>query len=1089
MQTYDRTLDLPFVCRVAETEDEDTDIGEIAIAEYLVFLFALDTYMRWIEEIVKIDPTAEEAKLDVHTSRGLSLLRRADKISFAALNDLLRKHITNPSSLKMLEVVMRMPPTARGASVRTLRLRTIMSRGGTTTTRAVFDVPRARREVLDAIEASMTENADVALSKFAAIQMRNKLLDTWIDKASEIAYSGIAPEVSPVLEASKRTTDYKKTLTESNLVKEGSDPASEIVASEVAKQQTVLKKIEEDAKAAAQKSMAKAQEEDSILTKSETIAVATAVVAAAAAEEVPVSLKGLDPEQRAAALTDGRVIVAASAGSGKSHTAVSRVAYLVKERGANPTKIMVMSFNRKAANELRYKIGKAVGDDTLKSMSVGTTHSIFRNLVVKFGNKEEVGALTGNQVSEAALAGSVNRAWAECFPNEEQPRAKDMMRYKSVWAGDGLTPAQAREQASSPREQMAALWYEFYMGFKGAIPNWKPPCSKVPFAWNKFNARYRSKGQRLADFDDMLGMLRDILKRDPSVRKSIQKMFDHIIVDEAQDQNATQLDIIDMISEHITDGSDGKSLWLVGDDIQSIYGFRGARPKLFIDLYGKEGWKSRTIRTNYRCAPEIVELANKLISHNEGQIPKEAMADPTKVRGMASVRVLKPEDEAVAAIATAVEIKGDMQSGGSVSDYAVLTRTNREQHAFETACIIKGIPYARRGASSFLGSPETTAVLSYVQLVTGDDAQKMQIALEKVINNPNRFFIGPEKASSSVKDALSAYARRMRIDIKVCNPLTALADRGFREDLASKLLGMDIHQFKVKKAIERIEDLYRQLSEMQANCSDPEYKTADLFTDILSTKGVAVITDPKTGRVEWGDQTFLQSLQADVRNSIGDSEDEDAADLEEEDSKLKGLGNIGFLYELAKVDPDDASDALNDPSKPNGFKAKIERYASRMRDLRIDTTKWDKEQEQLPIEKRSPPPGVYLGTCHSTKGAQWKNCYVVMPHGKFPLEPKPRPGDAPMSEEELKEQRQQERRLAYVALTRPKQNLTIICPDSVDGKGAGISDFVGEAGLSVGENVKRPEGMTKEAATVDDWSKLKRGTFVEADIAVDSEVL
>jgi superfamily I DNA/RNA helicase len=158
-----------------------------------------------------------------------------------------------------------------------------------------------------------------------------------------------------------------------------------------------------------------------------------------------------------------------------------------------------------------------------------------------------------------------------------------------------------------------------------------------------------------------------------------------------------------------------------------------------------------------------------------------------------------------------------------------------------------------------------------------------------------------------------------------------------------------------------------------------------------------------------------------------------------------------------------------------------------MRDLRIDVNKWDKEQEQLPIEQRSPPPGVYLGTCHSTKGAQWKNCYVVMPKGKFPFEPKPRSGDKPRTEEEMQAQVQRERRLAYVALTRPIQNLTVICPSSIEGKSAGVSSFVSEAGLVEGENVKRSsEGMSKEAS-IDGWS-ASRGSFAEPFEALE-EVL
>ena len=213
--------------------------------------------------------------------------------------------------------------------------------------------------------------------------------------------------------------------------------------------------------------------------------------------------------------------------------------------------------------------------------------------------------------------------------------------------------------------------------------------------------------------------------------------------------------------------------------------------------------------------------------------------------------------------------------------------------------------------------------------------------------------------------------------------------------------------------------------------------------------GTVAVTDPSTGRAQFVEQTFRDSLKADLRDSV----DEDA---DEEEDDTGGLGNISFLYVLAKKDPTDPGDLLSDPNTPTGFKAKMERYGLRARELRVDTSKWDKEQAALPPEQRKAPPGVFISTVHSVKGAQWKNCYVSMPKGKFPFEPPVKPGQPPPDPEVRAEERESERRLGYVALTRAAMNLTVICPDVVGGKPAGISSFVGEAGLKEGENVPKP---------------------------------
>src|SRR5574338_347210 len=195
--------------------------------------------------------------------------------------------------------------------------------------------------------------------------------------------------------------------------------------------------------------------------------------------------------------------------------------------------------------------------------------------------------------------------------------------------------------------------------------------------------KFRPNGERLGDADDMVRIFRDILKRNPEAKKTAQGMYDHLLVDEAQDLNVVQHEIFALMTEHVQPGGKN-SFWVVGDDKQSIYQFRGARPSLFSALDGAEGWTKRLIQTNYRCEPEVVDAANRVAQNNTGQIPMQAQADPRKARGKASIVVETPIDYVDGAYSVFETFGREMSLGKDTpSDFAVLARTNAELNAFE----------------------------------------------------------------------------------------------------------------------------------------------------------------------------------------------------------------------------------------------------------------------------------------------------------------------------------------------------------------------------------------------------------------------
>ncbi len=1325
----------------AVADEPDEALGELVVAEYIVFLLALDTYIRWVEEA-----TGQQDPTDDVIDRGIRLLRQADA-ELASIRAFFDASLTTPTHKKMLAKYLNLRATnSEGVGRRAWGLRTILSRGGAATMRAIFETNRALQEVRLAINASMLDDADAALDLFAKISFRNTRLRAWVDLAAKTAVPISTLPANVVEAGSKEAQDQKTEMLTQGVEQLAASGADASQQAQIAHTEKILQ-VQQEATAAARKSMDQAGEPDEPLTKSETVGVAVAAATAAVSDpsnpsNIPVPLRKLDDEQRAAALTDGRVLVAAGAGAGKSTALVARVRYLLEDRRVNPSRVLVTSFNKKAANELAEKITTTTGLDLAQSgMLVGTTHSLFRAFITDNGDPDEQGAMSSKQPSGfvgdgSVVARAVQKIWEECFDSRVRPtpKLKAMKLHKSLWAGNDISPAQARTLAKTKEEVDAADWYEMYEGLKGGIPGWQPPCeakakdraeeeyqerlrawrnkgsnpryrpNKPGTTYEAFMAKTRKGGMRLGDFEDMIKWFRDILKRNPGARKEIQKRFDHILVDECQDLNSTQHEAFALMTEHVTDGSDGKSLWMVGDDKQcpsvdteidtpegrvlakelntgdlvlsyrngrlqpqpvkvtrsewtwgyrirtacgrsllmspnhkiwatppvieesqvavymmfrpdmgfrvgvtnkgragagylgsfagrafqekaermwiiricnsreealleemslaltygiptcvfngehrglnqerldemfrrfgrrgvglledrhlsfdlphwmssgyakhgrdrrvvhmkahtaaragslvcfewtpapddgfsdqlrsqacltqtgrlrirkastnyresleiaqsiarkagaaldrtlttleegdlplvtagslfpgmcvsvwdagtetleldtivsvdreegefigldvadasnffgggilshnSIYAFRGARPDLFTGLHEKEGWKTRMIKTNYRCEPEIVEVANKLIAHNEGQIPMDARPAPTRAKGVGSIRLETPPDDATAAIDAVERIKSGsvgLDDVGKTQFYAknaVLARTNAELHSFETACIIRGVPYARKGSGSFLGAPETEAVLGYVELIMGADAEAMQKAFGKILNRPNRFWLAPKDSEEIVKDAIREYARYAGSTIKSINPVSALRDSRFQEILAEAI----VRKKGKGSSYGYSRDLSKmsgELDEIQAMTSEPGFTTENLFNAILALKGKGQKINPDTGRSEFVDQSFREALQLYLRDKDTGEDDE-----EEEGTEEALLGNISFLYKLAEVDPTDEADQQNPPTTPNGFQAKIDRFRRMADDLRIDLNEWEKKNPG------KPPPAVYLGTVH-----------------------------------------------------------------------------------------------------------------------------
>jgi len=1116
-----------------EVVEVDKTFGELQIAEYVVFLFALDTYMRYMEEV--------GLPHDEMTANGLKLLRMADMLHGEVIAGYMKANLPSDTHKKMLEKALRLRPTPDGAARRALQIRTLLSRGGASTMRAVFSTNKALQEVRAAIAASMVDDADAALDKFAVIPVKNIRIRNWIDEAAKLAGSGVPPTPVTAVSQSGGRVDASRELTVERMKAEAADPASEETKGTSDRQDKIISRVQEEAQATALKSLDAKNEPDAPVTKSQVVGIAAATVAAAMADpedlkNVPEPLRTLDPEQRGAALTDGKVLIAAGAGAGKSTTLVARIQYLIKDRGVKPGRILACSFNRKAANELRDKIAKKCGENEMKQMSVGTMHSLFMRFIVgdrgsnipAFGTPAEQKLFSEERLIANPEPGQkfkkgpkpINHTLAiqgvikECGPialasyykvdpktlEDGSSSAKKANLHINVWKGNDVSPEQALANAKSKAEIFAAIWYHIGSGLKGDIPGWRPPCSQSKTA-DKWMDTFRPGKERLGDLDDMVKVYRDILVRDPKARALVQNMFDHILVDECQDLNTVQHQVFDLMSQHITDGKDGKSLWMVGDDKQAIYQFRGARPDLFTALNGKEGWKTRMIKTNYRCAPEIVECANKLVAHNTNQIPMEARANPKKARKEASIEVTVPGDNASGAIYTLQRITKELRANptSEEKDYAVLARTNNELNDYETACIIEGIPYTRVGGSSFLEAPESKAVLGYLDLAGGTNFEKMQLSLASSLTKPDRgLYLSTDKVAEIVKEALQDIARGDGMDVKSLNPFEVITKRVYARQLAEALkqpyknklmaTGDWLWRKSVDEMTETLLEMGTQVAKLKKTINDTSMPVEDVFKIILDdVKATTGYRNNRTGEDTRKTVTLREQISNDM--SLYSDGSEDAEEEEEPDSvkpvvddegnlmlpktegepgvpsappapenPAKGLGAVQFLYQIAQPNAQD-HDLGHDPTTALGFIKKLERYSDASKTLRVDLKKWALDQKKLPPEQREERPRcMVLSTVHSVKGAEWPNVFVCMPAGIFPVEKKPKKDEPPPDPEEELRKLEAERNLAYVALTRAAKNLTVVCAKAP-------SRFVFEAGLKPGENVEKDVPLVTEEGT------------------------
>ena len=437
------------------------------------------------------------------------------------------------------------------------------------------------------------------------------------------------------------------------------------------------------------------------------------------------TLEDLNEAQRKAVTSNPEccTLVLAGAGSGKTRVLTHRFAWLVGTQGVQPREILAVTFTNKAATEMRERIERLRGQSA-GGLWIGTFHALARRMLLRFHGEA---GLPGNfQILDREDQKTLVR---QILRDLDQPRkardVSDAIRWISLRKGEGLRPRNI--ELESQREE----------------------------AHLKVMERYEKRCERsgLVDFDELLLRCVELLREHSSVQQHYQLRFHHLLVDEFQDVNNLQNAWLKLLA------GDERPLFVVGDDDQSIYGWRGAQPKYILDFQkNHENVQVWPLEQNYRSTTPVLEAANTLIGNNNDRLQKKLWTDRAD---RDPITVFSAPDGGVEASYVIGKIEQWVEAGGRWDECAVLYRTNRQSQAFETHLNNRQIPYRVYGGIRFFERREVKDTLAYLRLCLNPDDD---VAWQRVCNVPPRgigagTIEGVRSTASAVDGSLFAAAR------------------------------------------------------------------------------------------------------------------------------------------------------------------------------------------------------------------------------------------------------------------------------------------------------------------------------------------
>ncbi len=604
----------------------------------------------------------------------------------------------------------------------------------------------------------------------------------------------------------------------------------------------------------------------------------------------------LNPRQREAVrYIDGPMLVLAGAGSGKTSVITQKIAYLVETCGIKASRVAAVTFTNKAAREMKDRVGKLLGANSSEGLTVSTFHQL--GLKIIRSERNALGLKSGFSIFDGEDTRTLIRDLLIQEHGAEGDQAVIIQQRISNWKNDRVLPEQALAGATTPADILCA---QAYLRYKRAL--------------QAYNA---------LDFDDLILLPTVLFEHSPDILEKWQHQLHYLLVDEYQDTNTSQYLLVKQLI-----GMRG-GLTVVGDDDQSIYAWRGARPENLVQLHEDfPGLKIVKLEQNYRSTARILKAANTLIANNPHVFDKQLWSelgygDPLRV-----IRCSNEQHEADQVVAEIMDHK--LRKRTRFGDYAVLYRGNHQSRLIELALQQQQVPYHLSGGTSFFARNEVKDIMSYLRLVMNENDDN---AFLRIANVPRR------KLGTSSLEALGNFATANHCSLsQACGRIS-------------------VDQIP-EAGLQRLREFRNWMDGVRRRCE--------------SDSGVSGI------RQMIRDMDYEGWL-----NQLSSSED----------VAERRMGNVYFLIDGLQRVMTEEQVALDEA---------ISRLV--LRDLL--------EQQD---EEEKGPESVQLMTLHASKGLEFPHVFILG------MEEKLLPHRASIEEDNIEE----ERRLAYVGITRAQQTLTM----------------------------------------------------------------
>jgi len=689
----------------------------------------------------------------------------------------------------------------------------------------------------------------------------------------------------------------------------------------------------------------------------------------------------LNPAQHDAVNTlAGPLLVLAGAGTGKTRVVTFRVANLIKH-GTRPDRILAVTFTNKASLEMQERISHQLklpkrvrrGQPAPLRPQIGTFHShcvqILKRHASILGYPEKF------TIYDRSDAESVARTvLREIRVHEDMLAPPDFLNIVSRWKNAGVRPERAESEAVNDKEHVAASAFKRY--------------------------QRALKLQAAFDFDDLLVCAEQLLTENEDVRRVEAGRYDHVLVDEYQDTNGTQYKIIKTLAQ------DHRNLCVVGDDDQSIYGWRGAEVRHILNF--KNDWPEAMVvrlEENYRSTDAILTMANRLIAFNHNRHGK--ILRPARRNGVPP-RVLQFPGENEEAKGVVEEISQRLQRDRGVApgDFAILFRTNEQPRPFELELRRLNVPYKITGTQSFFDRKEVRDILAYLRWI---DQPNDELALLRVINVPPRG-MGASSIDKLLKQAVSTSKSIWQImhDTLFVATLPPAAQRGIDSLITLNRKFEKLFGSGGDEAREPTENLLTQ----------PDFGDSKIQPLLAGDDSDQAAKDE--GAIDVYD-AILEKDSAEILN-------DDDLDPEEESGCMTDavhhlIEHLKYRQEIERLytDADEAVMRIGSLEAVLNAVAQYEQDATEpnLSDFLASVTLSGREYGSSK-DKNAGMNAVSLMTYHSAKGLEFPIVYMVgMEEGVLPHR---------RSITEEGDSVDEERRLCYVGVTRAQDELSLTLP-------------------------------------------------------------